>query len=189
MKIFLQKCNDFLFLIQESQQSPTPEHLTLQLSTSPIQSKPVYSRPLLNNHITAQPSLNHPLGQPQVGVFPPIATSQQNVPISSTYQISTTRNNASTLLLHTLPKLTSPLQNDQTLPRSNAGIQESTPIVIDDPSLVSSVVNQLLPSTSETKSIFHPESGMESEILAQKDCKDTGTAILKDIFKDIDRFR
>ena len=128
--------------------------------------------------------MNHPLGQPQVRVFPPLATSQQNVPISSTYEISTTSNNASTLL-NTLPKSTSPLQNDQTLTRSNAGIQESTPIVIDDPSLVSSVVNQLLPSTSETKS----KSEMESEIFPQKDCKDTRRAVLKDIFKDIDRFR
>ena len=46
------------------------------------------------------------------------------------------------------------MQNDQTLPRSNAGIQESTPIDVDNPSLVSSVVNQLLPLTSETKSEF-----------------------------------
>ena len=166
------------------------EHVTLQPSTSPIQSKPVYSRPLLNNHITAQPSLNFkPVFRPQVGVFPSLATSQQNVPISSTYQISTNRNNAPTLLLHTLPKSTSHMQNDQTLPRSNAGIQESTPLETDDPSLVSSVVNQLLPSTSKTKSEFHPESEVESEIFAQKDCKDTGMAILKYILKDIDNFR
>ena len=92
-------------------------------------------------------------------------------------------------MTHTLPKSTSHLQNDQTLPRSNAGIQESTPIVIDDLSLVSSVVNQLQPSTSESKSEFHPESKMEPEIFAQKDCKDTGTSILKYIFKDIDCFR
>ena len=81
------------------------------------------------------------------------------------------------------------MQNDQTLPRSNAGIQESTPLETDDPSLVSSVVNQLLPSTSKTKSEFYPESEVESEIFAQKDCKDTGMAILKYILKDIDNFR
>ena len=62
-------------------------------------------------------------------------------------------------------------------------------IEVEDPSLVSSVVNQLLPSISETKSEFYPESEMESEIFAQKNSKDTGMAILKYILKDIDRFR
>ena len=50
-------------------------------------------------------------------------------------------------------------------------------------------MNQLLPSISETKSEFYPESEMESEIFAQKNSKDTGMAILKYILKDIDRFR